>query len=524
LVKTPETPGEYLDILKRRKLSIFLTALTGIVATAAIALLLAPVYKSEATILIEDQEIPPDYVMTTITTFAEQRLQSINQRITSSDRMLEIINKFDLYREERRKKTNEEIIARMRDAVNLRLISSDVVDRRTGRPAKATIAFSLSFQAKESPAKVQQVADELTSLFLEENLRIREKATREITVFLEDEVDLQKKRLDQLEGQIMAFKDEHLDELPEMLESNVQRLATVERSIERLEDQLKSLKEREGYLQTQLAALEPELENDPDEQRLQQLEIQLITLKTRLSEEHPDVIKTRAEIADLEKRIYPDGAPSDGENRKPDNPAYVTLSSQLAGTRADIDFTAQQIRKQQREEEKYQRRIETTPKIEKEYTTLLIERSSAREKLNDLMRKINEARVAHNLEKDQKGERFTMIDPPRLPEKPFKPNRLLIFVVGVVLSLGAGLGVAVLKEFSDRAVYSAELLPALFSAPVLGGIREIKTPRDRRRKRVLRIGLAAALVVAAAGSVVVFHYFIMDLDIFWVKVMRRLAI
>ena len=246
MVKPPETLGDYIEILKRRSPSIVLGFLAVLVVAAAVALLLPPVYRSEATILIEDQEVPPDYVMTTITSFAEQRLQSINQRITSSDRMLEIINKFGLYRDQREKKTNEEIIGQMRNAVNLRLISSDVVDRRTGRPAKATIAFSLSYQGKESPATVQRVADELTSLFLEENLRIRERATREITLFLEDEVDLQKQLLDDLEDRIADFKKAHIHELPEMLDSNVQRLAAVERGIERMDDQLKSLKEREG--------------------------------------------------------------------------------------------------------------------------------------------------------------------------------------------------------------------------------------------------------------------------------------
>jgi polysaccharide chain length determinant protein (PEP-CTERM system associated) len=524
LVKPPETLGDYIEILKRRSPSIVLGFLAVLVVAAAVALLLPPVYRSEATILIEDQEVPPDYVMTTITSFAEQRLQSINQRITSSDRMLEIINKFGLYRDQREKKTNEEIIGQMRNAVNLRLISSDVVDRRTGRPAKATIAFSLSYQGKESPGTVQRVADELTSLFLEENLRIRERATREISLFLEDEVDLQKQRLNELEDRIATFKKAHINELPEMLDSNVQRLATVERGIERLDDQLKSLKEREGYLQTQLASLEPELENDPDERRLQELELQLVSLKTRVSEDHPDMKKIRAEIDELKKQLYPEGPPAPGSERAPDNPAYVTLSSQLASTRADIEFTEEQIRKQEREKGKYERRIETTPRIEKEYTTLLIERSSAREKLNDLMVKINEARVAHNLEKDQKGERFTLIDPPRLPEKPFKPNRLLILLVGVVLGVGAGLGLGALREFTDSSIRSAEALAAVTSLPLLAGVRRIVTAKEKRRKKIRRLVLASASVGLIFGTVVLFHYFVMDLDIFWAKVMRRLAI
>ena len=140
------------------------------------------------------------------------------------------------------------------------------------------------------------------------------------------------------------------------------------------------------------------------------------------------------------------------------------------------------------------------------------------------MRKFLEARIAHNLEKEQKGERFIIIDPPQLPEKPFKPNRLAIMLIGVVLGIGAGIGTASLREFSDHSVRTVDALAMATSFPVLATIREIVTVKDQRRKKTRRIIQVSATTAILIGAVVIFHLFIMDLDIFWAKLMRRIAI
>ena len=145
------TLDDYMAILKRRKWSLILPALLVFAVAAAVALLLPPVYKSTATILIEEQEIPSEFVKATVTSYAEQRLQSINQRVMSSNRLLEIINRFDLYADIRDRWTTEEIVAKMREATKLEPISAEVMDRRSGRPAEATIAFTLSYEGKAAP-------------------------------------------------------------------------------------------------------------------------------------------------------------------------------------------------------------------------------------------------------------------------------------------------------------------------------------------------------------------------------------
>lgn len=265
---------DYVGILKRRKWSLILPMVIVCLLAAAVALILPPVYKSTATILIEEQEIPSEYVKATVTSYAEQRLQSINQRVMSSNRLLEIINRFDLYADMRDRWTTEEIVANMREDTKLEPISAEVVDRRSGRPAEATIAFTLSYEGKAAPQKVQQVANVLTSLILDENLQVRARQTRETSEFLEGEMNRVKVALDDLEGRISTFKEKNINALPELLQVNSQSLNNTERNTELLQEQLRSQKEREGYLQTQLANVSPYLEEkQKDWQRLEELKV-----------------------------------------------------------------------------------------------------------------------------------------------------------------------------------------------------------------------------------------------------------
>ncbi len=519
----PMTPKDYLDILKRRKWSLILPAAIIFLIAGVVALVLPAVYQSEATILIEEQEIPEDFVMATVTGYAEQRIQQINQRIMSYSRLVEIIQRFGLYPEIKDKWTTEEIVEKMKEDTRLEPVSAEIVDKRTGRPTTATIAFTLSYEGK-NPQKVQQVANVLTSLFLKENLQVRAKQASDTTAFLESEMDRVKAELAGIESEIANFKEAHIDQLPEMLQLNLQTLNNIERNIELSSQQLRTLKEKEEYLQTQLASIMPYEEEQATRQRLEELKVQLVHLTKSFSEEYPDVIKTRAEIAELEEQLKnPDKNPAKTGDQ-PDNPAYITMAAQLASTQSEIASVKRQIEELNFSVDAYRTRIAGTPKVEEAYNVLIVARVNTQAKYDDLMRKHMEARVAHGLEKEQKGERFTLIEPPRLPEKPFKPNRLAIMLIGIVLGMGAGVGLAALREFSDDAVRNGDSLTMVTQFPVLAGIPEIMTAKDvsdRRRKRLVWAGCAVSAVVL---GLVVFHFFVMDLDIFWAKLMRKLAI
>ena len=248
------TMDDYFRIVKRRKWSLILPAVFIFFSAAIVALALPSIYKSTSTILIEEQGIPADYVKTSVTSYAEQRLQSIYQRITISSRLLDMINKFNLYPELKGRWTSEKIVSKMRDDIILEPISSDFIDHRTGRPSEATIAFSLSYEGK-SPQVVHRIANTLATMFLEENFQVREKQAAETSDFLEQEMERVKAGLTELDAKMAVFKKAHVNELPDLLQVNMQSLNNIENIIDRLSEQLRSLKEREGYLQTQLASI-----------------------------------------------------------------------------------------------------------------------------------------------------------------------------------------------------------------------------------------------------------------------------
>jgi uncharacterized protein involved in exopolysaccharide biosynthesis len=248
------TAQDFLDILKRRKWSIILPACIIFTIAALVAFLLPPIYRSTSTILIEDQEIPRDYVNSTVTSFVEQRLQSINQRIMGTDKLLEIINRFNLYPDLRKKWTTEEVIEKLRKDIKLNTVSADVIDPRSGMPRPATIAFTLSYEGK-NPQLVQQVANELASLYLGENLKVRERQSQGTSQFFEEEMNRVRTQLQGADAELAAYKQKNIKELPELVQTNLQMLDMEERDLTSLHDQLRTMREKESRLQTQLASI-----------------------------------------------------------------------------------------------------------------------------------------------------------------------------------------------------------------------------------------------------------------------------
>jgi hypothetical protein len=169
--------------------------------------------------------------------------------------------------------------------------------------------------------------------------------------------------------------------------------------------------------------------------------------------------------------------------------------------------------------------VEATPRVEEEYKALFVERNNTQAKFNDLMAKVLEARVAHGLEKEQKGERFTVVDPARFPEKPDNNlTRLAVFLIGMVLGLVTGVGTASLREYTDDSVRTAEGLMSATSSPVLVTLPEIVTERDRALRRVKRMVILLGVFVVIVGGVLAFHLLVMDLNVFWAKLARRVAL
>jgi polysaccharide chain length determinant protein (PEP-CTERM system associated) len=532
---------DYIAIVKRRIWSLIIPALICIFVATAFAVGLPPVFKSTSKILIEEQDIPSEFVAATVSSYAEQRLEAINQRIMSSTRLAEVIQEFELYEDLRTKWTIDEIMNKMRDDIELRMISANVFDKRTKRSKKATIAFTLSYNGR-NPSTVQRVANTLTSLYMEENIKVRERQVEETTEFLEDELEKIQTQLGDIETRIAVFKQENINQLPDLMQANIQALDRLETTIAGLEEQLRSLNERRIYLQTELAGMvafvEVEKKNiageveiaDPDRHRLELLKSEYSSLQSRYSERHPDVIKTKSEIerleAQLAKQPEPEGVQKNSErdNKRLKNPAYATLEMELALNNREISSVKRMIENHRKKAIEYQKRIETTPLIEGTYQALFRQRDNLQAKANDLLKKLMESRVAQGLEKAQKGERFTIIDPARRPGKPFKPNRMAIILVGIVLGIGAGCGMVVFREVTDSTAWNARDLNRISGLSVLGSIPEVETEKEIKKRKIKRYAIAAAVVIISVAGAAGFHFFVMDLKDLIAAIIRRMVI
>jgi polysaccharide biosynthesis transport protein len=572
---------EIKGIIRRRRRVFLLVFFIVLVIAGVIALSLSPSYLSKSTILIEDQQIPEQYVKSGISSYVEQRLDTITQQVMSRSRLKEIIDQFGLYSEYRDNYTSEEITAKMRDKdIKFETISADVNDARTGKTTAATIAFAVSYQGKD-PATVQKVANKLASLYLEENIRTREAQTSSTTAFLEHNLKEMQTQIDEVQGKISTFKSAHYAELPENNAINMNGMLQLERELDQYDSQIKSLQERKIYLQGQLANVDPltplktedgksvmnsqdrlrylrtELaamkgtfkDNHPDivntentikalesqtdasdnytdmTKRLDELTKQKTILQEKLKPQHPDLVKLNQEIQTLSDRVKAADTEKVKETigtENPDNPAYINIRTQIETTDMDI-LTLQKEQKEAKGKlSLYETKLHNSPNVEREYNTLTMDYENAKAKYNEIKNKLMEAKVSQGMEETQKGERFTIVDNAQFPEKPNKPNRLAIALIGFVLAVGGAVAVAAFQESIDESFKSPGELAKFIKAPVLSIMPLIVSHEDRRAAMIRRSAVAGGALAAVVLTIVLVHFYVMPMDILMIKIQKRM--
>ncbi len=568
--------SDYLDALRRRRLQIL--TITGIIFAIGclFAFLWPPTYHSAATILIEEQEIPAELVQSTVTSYAVQRIEEIKQRVMTRNKMTEIIEKYNLYEDERKRQTSEEIINSMREDIFVTPIGAEVVDPRSGRPSYATIAFTLGFNG-ENPTKTQKVASELTTMFLQENLENRASKASETYKFLTDEANRLSDQISQLDARLAQFKMENKERLPELQTLNTALLQRVERDLEETRDEIRELQNRKMFIEGQLGLTDPHGDEDDSLAspyvRLKALRTELLALQSRYSETHPDVIRIKRQVESLEvetgqvdgsaatreelkrlrnelsvaKERYSDSHPdvvqlnqsiaalekelAEAPKNKPlysdlapDNPVYVTLKSQLRATETGITAAKKKENDLIAKLAEIEKRLMETPEAEREFKSLSREHANAIAKFQEIRAKQLQAKVAQQLEQQSKGERFTLIDPAALPEEPISPNRPAILFLSLVFALGGGVGFAALREGLDSSIRGTKgLINAVQMAPlaVIPYLQNEKEVSKGRRKTALVLLTGVAIV---AGVVTLIHLFWLPLDVIWFKALRRASI
>ena len=565
----------------RRRRTFVAAALVSALATVLTAALLPSTYRSTATILIEQQEIPQDLVRSVITSFADQRVQVISQRVMTTQNLLSLVERYNLYPDIRRAQPREVLVDKLRSDIGMHMISADVIDPRSGRPTQATIAFSVSYQSR-SPDLALKVANDLTSLYLNENLTSRTQLGHQTATFFSEESARQAAHIADLDKSLTAFKQKHSNDLPELVQLNLQTMERTELELHDAQNKLDSLDSQRVLLEAQLAQINPTSQVFSDtgqrvmgpEDRLKALKSQLASYKARFAPGHPDIVSTEREVQGLESQVKSDDDTSDrlreldeakaqlararekysadhpdvvrlqravdglasaveaaantGKKREAtthsDNPVYIQVKGELDALAVERDRAVKRRDELQAKFDDYERRMAKSPEVEREFHTMSRELETAQLEYKLILAKQTEAQVSENLESERKGERFTMIEPPQMPEKPISPNRLLIVVMGLLLSLALGVGAAAAHESFDASVRGPTDIRQLLQVPALASIPVIVTTEDRARRRKMIRYSWGGTVVAVILIVVTFHLFVRPLDVVWLSVLRRFGV
>jgi polysaccharide biosynthesis transport protein len=572
-----ETKGirDYLLTFRRRKKQILATAGILFLIIAAVAVIWPASYRSTGTILIEEQEIPSDMVRSTISSYADQRIQVITQQVMTRANLVQIVDKYGLYTGYRRTHTTEDTLDRLRKDIKLDILKADVIDQRNGTKTTATIAFTLSYDG-ETPGGAQKVANELVSLYLNENLKNRQEKTAETSTFLSEEATKLSQHISETEKKLAAFKSKNMGRLPELVALNMQLRDRTDNELKEVERDLLSMDERKFYLESQLAQIKP---NTPlisasgerildSGERLKTLEAQYASLSGVYSASHPDIVKMRREIAALKKETGGSAAPQESAKKliglradlatardkysddhpdiiklrksiaaleadqttsnapapivQPENPAYIALQAQLDATLSGMKNLRAKQAELKAKMGSYEQRLVETPQVEREYLDLTRDQETSVARYREIKVKQAQAQISQELEKDRKGERFSLIDPPQLPEQPSSPNRPAIFLLGVLLSMAGGVTSAAVLESVDHSVRSSTALADLLEVPLLAVIPYMQTRQEKlHKRRVMQVG-ALSLVAALASALLLVHFFWIPLDVLWFRSLRKL--
>jgi polysaccharide chain length determinant protein (PEP-CTERM system associated) len=473
---------DYAVMLRRRLWVIVIPTLIVPILAYVVSLKLPNRYTSRTLVLVENQKVPENYVKPVVSQDLYYRLQTMQEQILSRTRLQPIIERFRLYSGNL---AMEEKLAMMRKATLVKPIPSKNNDRPGEMPG-----FSISF-TYDQPRMAQQVCGEITSMFIDENLKARQQSAQGTTQFLQKQLEDSKKKLDEQDARLAKFKAQYLGQLPDQAQTNMNVLMGLRTQLDAVTQALARAQQDKTYTESvlaqQLAAWEATQKEGSSaspsalQQQLATLQTQLVSLQSRYTEDYPDVVKTKRDIEQLKRQLQQAESSSPKKPANDDKTTSLLEPPQIQQLRLTVRQYEQTLQEKTREQERlqhdiqvYQGRVQLTPMVEEQYKALTRDYQTALNFYNDLLAKKSQSEMATDLELRQQGEQFRVMDPPNLPVEPSFPNRPLITLGGVGGGLGLGLILAFGLEMMDKSLRNeADVqfylkLPALVSLPVVG--------------------------------------------------------
>jgi polysaccharide chain length determinant protein (PEP-CTERM system associated) len=503
--------GHYLDIARRRYLHFLIPMLIGFLGVWGASWLIKARYKSTTEILVEQPSMPKNYVLPNVSEDLEDQLNNISEQIMSRTRLLEIIDRFNLYASKGKAMSPDAKVAEMKKYIDVQLVHDD----RTGG---GITSFSISFSAA-SPQVAQEITRELSTAVISQNLQARQKESEDTTKFLDQQLEAARQALADQEAKVQRYEAAHQGALPSQQPANLAILTGLQQQLQNEQDALNTAVSQRAYFQTlieqyramrgptktadgstvDVAALDDALEKD---------RAQLADLTSRYTDSYPDVKALKSEIERTEKErdralAAAKAARSKGSTEgSPDaatdplNSPVMQLQGQLQANQVEISNREQGIARLKTQINDYQSRLGAEPASEEQLAELTRGYDQSKANYDELLKKRDDSQMATSLEERQQGERFSVLDPPSLPTKPDFPNRLNFCAMGIGAGLGLGILVVLGFEMVDDRLYREKEIKHLLPVAIFAEIPDITNPLDlRRSKRKAYLGFATAALV-----------------------------
>lgn len=522
------TLNDYLATLRRRAVPAGIAFVVVLGVSALVALLLPPTYRATGTILVESQQIPEDLIHSTVTSFADERIMVIKQRVMTQSNLRNIIDKYDLFAKQRKSVPASEIMDMMRTRIGVELINADVVGNQ-----KTTIAFKVSYDDPRAEV-AYQVANELLTLFLDENVKTRTARATETTEFLTEEADKLRKALEASEAQIAEYKQKHGDALPEHLDLRMGMLSRADGDLKELERAYNDAEAQSHMLDIELTAITAGKDSSllpanpltaSPEQQLSAMKTEYAKLSATYSLNHPTLRALQRKIDALEKKTLGQGGGEESPEVKDDMElATAKVKARIQATQARMASLAQQMKSLRAQRAEDERMVLQTPQAERGMASLLRDHDNAKSKYEEVRAKQMSAQISENLEAEKKAERFSLLEPPLLPDTPIEPNRKKIAAMGFFLALASSGGMVMAIESIQQRVFGMRALAAVLGQPPLVAIPYIQIQEEitrRRRPKRFWFLLAAILLLLVIAALAAVNFLYQPLDMLWIQFLAR---
>jgi polysaccharide biosynthesis transport protein len=506
----------YVEVVRRRHVQFLIPLFLGWLVVWGASWVLPVRYKSGTVILVEQPTTPKNYVTPNVADDMQNRLQSITQQILSSTRLLLIIDKLHLYNDGHHQVSQDGKVDRMRKDIDIELV-------RDARGGEIT-AFKIYYSAHD-PHVAQRVTSELTDMFINENLKVRQQQSEDTTKFIGERLENARASLAEKEAKVREFKSQHEGQLPSQEASNLQILSGLQSQLQNEQDSLNTAKQQRVYLQTLIEQYRSvytstrAADGTPTglaaiDQELSRQKTKLAELRSRYTEHYPEVENLKDEIAKTEKtrsalvaelRTRANSGRQVEEVADPtQNQPLLQLQGQLQANQVEIANREQAISALKGRVNSYQDRLNAAPAYEQQLADLNRGYEQTKVNYDDLLKKQNDSAMATSMEQMQQGERFTMLDPPSLPPKPDFPNRLKFCGIGLAVGLALAFALVGGLEFMDQRLHSEKEIKVLLPIAILSEIPEVVSPLDEmNNKKKMMFGWAIAaviLITILAGS------------------------